>query len=46
MTAPSGGAPDSAVTFLYRGFYGLVNPGRNGMKFPIDFPMSARVSLR
>jgi hypothetical protein len=36
-TAPiAGGAADSSIAFLYRGFYGLVNPGRNGMRFPID----------
>jgi hypothetical protein len=36
-TAPvAGGAADTSIAFLYRGFYGLVNPGRNGMRFPID----------
>ncbi len=36
-TAPiAGGAVDTSIAFLYRGFYGLVNPGRNGMRFPID----------
>jgi hypothetical protein len=35
-TASIGGTADSSIAFLYRGFYGLVNPGRNGMKFPID----------
>ena len=46
QTAPSGGAPDSAVTFLYRGFYGLVNPGRNGMKFPIDPNVYRKLSFK
>jgi hypothetical protein len=36
-TAPiAGGVADTTLAFLYRGFYGLVNPGRNGMRFPID----------
>ena len=33
---PVNGVADSAVTFLYRGFYGLVNANRNGLRFPID----------
>jgi hypothetical protein len=27
---------DAGLAFLYRGFYGLPNPGRNGVRFPID----------
>jgi FG-GAP-like repeat len=30
------GGVDSSVTFLYRGIYGVINPGRNGRNFPID----------
>ena len=30
------GAADSSVVFLHRGIYGIVNPGRNGINFPID----------
>src|SRR6185369_6823206 len=36
-TAPiAGGVADTSLAFLYRGFYGLVNPGRNGMRYPVD----------
>ena len=27
---------DAGLAFLYRGYYGLINPGRNGVRYPID----------
>jgi hypothetical protein len=46
-TAPTaGGAVDSSIALLYRGFYSLVNPGRNGLRFPIDSNWYRKLSFK
>jgi len=45
-TALVGGAVDSAMSLLYRGFYGLPNPGKTGRRFPIDTSKYQKLAFR
>jgi hypothetical protein len=45
-TVPVNGAVDSAVTFFYRGFYGIINANRNGLRYPIDPNFYRKLSFK
>lgn len=37
---------DAGVSFLFRGFYTIVNPGKNGVNFPIDTSKYQKLAVR
>ncbi|OFW22600.1 MAG: hypothetical protein A3G21_24605 [Acidobacteria bacterium RIFCSPLOWO2_12_FULL_66_21] len=45
-TTPVGSANNSTIEMLYRGNYGLVNPGRNGVNLPIDTAKYTKLAAR
>src|SRR5436190_16107130 len=45
-TRTSGGSIDTTMSLLYRGYYGVLNPGRNGRRFPIDTAKYAKLAFR
>jgi hypothetical protein len=45
-TAAVSGTADTTVGFLYRGFYGLPNPGRTGLRYPIDPNVYRKLSFK
>lgn len=42
----SGGGVDTAISFLNRGYYSILNPGRTGRKFPIDTSVYKKIAFR
>lgn len=45
-TVPNGGAADTQLVFLYRGFYGTVNTDRTGARYPIDSSVYKKLSFK
>lgn len=45
-TVANGGAADTQLVFLYRGFYGTINTGRSGARYPIDSSVYKKLSFR
>ncbi len=41
-----GGAADTSISFLHRGYWGLINPGKNGRNFPIDTNRYRKLAFR
>jgi hypothetical protein len=41
-----GGAADTSLSLLHRGYWGLINPGKNGRNFPIDSDKYRKLSFR
>jgi Big-like domain-containing protein len=45
-TVLTAGAADSAIGLLFRGHYNVINPGTNGINFPIDTTKFRKISFR
>ncbi len=45
-TVAGGSANNSTIELLHRGNFGLVNPGKNGLNFPIDTAKYKKVAVR